>query len=64
MKNIIAGALALAVSVRAQGISAQPLERGNAADPFTLDPQRATTAAEANILRDLYEGLPHPRRGR
>ncbi len=33
------------------------LERGNGADPVTLDPQRATTAAEANILRDLYEGL-------
>jgi oligopeptide transport system substrate-binding protein len=33
------------------------LERGNGAEPETLDPQHATTAAEANILRDLYEGL-------
>ncbi|SFG54996.1 peptide ABC transporter substrate-binding protein [Methylobacterium gossipiicola] len=31
--------------------------RGNDADPGTLDPHRASTVAEARILRDLYEGL-------
>lgn len=51
-------ALALALSLAAGVASAQTvLERGNGADPATLDPQKATSAAEANILRDLYEGL-------
>lgn len=38
-------------------VAASIYERGNSADPVTLDPQKASTAAEANILRDLYEGL-------
>lgn len=42
-----------AVSATAQTV----LERGNGAEPGTLDTQRATSAADANILRDLYEGL-------
>lgn len=55
MKNALTAALVfVALSTSAM---AQDLERGNGADPVTLDPQRATTAAEANILRDLYEGL-------
>ncbi len=31
--------------------------RGNDADPETLDPHKTATVYEANILRDLYEGL-------
>ena len=31
--------------------------RGNTADPETLDPHKTSTVYEANILRDLYEGL-------
>ena len=31
--------------------------RGNDADPETLDPHKTSTVYEANILRDLYEGL-------
>jgi oligopeptide transport system substrate-binding protein len=31
--------------------------RGNDAEPETLDPQRSSTLAEAHILRDLFEGL-------
>lgn len=31
--------------------------RGNDADPETLDPQKTSTVYEANIIRDLYEGL-------
>jgi oligopeptide transport system substrate-binding protein len=55
MNNALTAALVfVALSTSAM---AQDLERGNGADPVTLDPQRASTAAEANILRDLYEGL-------
>jgi len=58
MKSALAAVLAFAAILTAGGAAAQSvLERGNGADPATLDPQRATTAAEANILRDLYEGL-------
>ncbi len=31
--------------------------RGNDADPETLDPHKTSTVAEANIIRDLFEGL-------
>ena len=31
--------------------------RGNTADPETLDLHKTSTIYEANILRDLYEGL-------
>ena len=58
MKSAIAAVLTFAAMVAASIAQAQPvLERGNGADPATLDPQRAITAAEANVLRDLYEGL-------
>ncbi|HKH20495.1 MAG TPA: hypothetical protein VKB53_06340, partial [Gammaproteobacteria bacterium] len=33
------------------------LRKGNGAEPQTLDPHRAQGVPEANILRDLYEGL-------
>jgi oligopeptide transport system substrate-binding protein len=58
MKSAIAAVLTFAAMAAASIAHAQPvLERGNGADPTTLDPQRAITAAEASILRDLYEGL-------
>lgn len=47
----------LVFSVLVSGAAAQTLERGNGADPLTLDPHHVTTAAEMNIVRDLYEGL-------
>ncbi|MEM9206586.1 MAG: ABC transporter substrate-binding protein, partial [Pseudomonadota bacterium] len=31
--------------------------RGNSGDPETLDHHKTSTVYEANILRDLYEGL-------
>ncbi|MCV3239022.1 peptide ABC transporter substrate-binding protein [Mesorhizobium sp. ZC-5] len=31
--------------------------RGNDADPETLDPHKTSTVAEANIIRDMFEGL-------
>ncbi|MCW5719132.1 MAG: peptide ABC transporter substrate-binding protein [Bauldia sp.] len=58
MKTVLSAALLLVFASLASGAAAQVLyERGNSADPVTLDPQKASTAAEANILRDLYEGL-------
>ena len=33
------------------------LNRGNSADPETLDPHRTSTVYEGNILRDLFVGL-------
>jgi oligopeptide transport system substrate-binding protein len=58
MKILFSAALLLVLASVASGAAAQALyERGNSADPVTLDPQKASTAAEANILRDLYEGL-------
>jgi oligopeptide transport system substrate-binding protein len=36
------------------------LYRGNDTDPATLDHHRTSTVAEANLLRDLYEGLVSP----
>ena len=46
-------AWALAVPIHAEMI----WNRGNTADPETLDPQKASTTYEAHILRDLFEGL-------
>ncbi|GAB4069841.1 peptide ABC transporter substrate-binding protein [Ancylobacter sonchi] len=34
--------------------------RGNSADPESLDPHKTSTIYEAHILRDLYEGLVMP----
>ncbi|MGD9738008.1 MAG: peptide ABC transporter substrate-binding protein [Bauldia sp.] len=58
MKTALTAALLLVMSLFAATASAQTLyERGNSTDPVTLDPQLSVSAAEANILRDLYEGL-------
>ncbi len=51
-----AGALA-ALLFADVAVAQTVLQRGNGAAPGTLDPQRATTAAEFRILYDLYEGL-------
>ncbi|MEM9341808.1 MAG: peptide ABC transporter substrate-binding protein [Pseudomonadota bacterium] len=41
----------------AGSVSAQTYFRGNDGNPETLDQHKTSTVAEANILRDLYEGL-------
>lgn len=41
----------------AGGASAQTYMRGNDGNPETLDQHKTSTVVEANILRDLYEGL-------
>ena len=37
--------------------AAKVLRRGNAAEPYSLDPQRATGTPENNIIGDLIMGL-------
>lgn len=41
----------------AGGVEAATYMRGNDGNPETLDQHKTSTVAEANILRDLYEGL-------
>ena len=50
----LASALALTASLAAAEVV---YHRGNTADPETLDQHKTSTVYEANILRDLYEGL-------
>jgi oligopeptide transport system substrate-binding protein len=50
-------AAALALILAAAPASAQVYMRGNDSNPETLDQHKTSTVAEANILRDLYEGL-------
>ena len=50
-------ATALALVLGTTGATAQTYMRGNDANPETLDQHKTSTVAEANILRDLYEGL-------
>lgn len=51
----LAGLLLLGASVAA---SAEVVyNRGNSAEPETLDPHRTSTIYEAAVLRDMYEGL-------
>ncbi|MCX7306344.1 MAG: peptide ABC transporter substrate-binding protein [Hyphomicrobiales bacterium] len=38
-------------------LSETVFNRGNSADPESLDPHKTSTVYEAHILRDLYEGL-------
>jgi oligopeptide transport system substrate-binding protein len=39
------------------GLSEVVYNRGNSADPESLDPHKTSTVYEAHILRDLFEGL-------
>ncbi|WP_128291137.1 peptide ABC transporter substrate-binding protein [Afifella aestuarii] len=49
---------AAAVALMAASASAEvTYTRGNDADPETLDQHKTSTISEANVLRDLYEGL-------
>ena len=51
----LAGAFVLAGTLAAQAETV--LNRGNGAEPETLDPQKLTGVPEANITYDLFEGL-------
>ncbi len=55
-KSWLAGTTMLAMT--ASGAFAETvLNRGNSADPESLDPHKTSTVYEANILRDLFTGL-------
>ena len=73
MKHLMTALLAGTVLAGSIGYAnAVTYIRGNDADPETLDQHKTSTVDEANILRDLYEGLViydakaqgHSRRGR
>ncbi|MTI18878.1 peptide ABC transporter substrate-binding protein [Rhodobacteraceae bacterium RKSG542] len=53
--SALAAALIAATSLNAA--AEVVYHRGNTADPETLDQHKTSTTYEANILRDLYEGL-------
>ncbi len=61
LMNVFVTLLAAAVfaGAAAPGALADPivLHRGNVAEPDTLDPQKYSLAYEAEIMRDLFEGL-------
>ena len=52
--------LTFAGTVANQAFAEMVYHRGNTAEPETLDPTKASTTYEANILRDLFEGLVMP----
>lgn len=56
VKRFALAAAALVLSV-AQAAAQVVFHRGNNADPETLDLHKTSTVYEANVLRDLYEGL-------
>ena len=61
MRKSILKTLALGVSLALAGAAGASAEvvfnRGNSADPESLDPHKTSTVYEANILRDLFMGL-------
>ncbi len=58
MKNLAASAVLAAALLSGLPAAAEMVyHRGNTADPETLDQHKTSTVYEANILRDLYEGL-------
>jgi oligopeptide transport system substrate-binding protein len=55
-KGLLAGAALIALTTT--GAFAEVVfNRGNSADPESLDPHKTSTVYEANILRDLFMGL-------
>jgi oligopeptide transport system substrate-binding protein len=53
-------ALVLAAAFAGDACAEMIYHRGNTAEPQTLDPAKAATTYEANILIDLFEGLVTP----
>src|SRR6266571_7522141 len=50
-------ATALATACYSAALAEVVYNRGNSADPESLDPHKTSTVYEADILRDLFEGL-------
>ena len=57
---MLAKAIVLAAVFASHASAEMVYNRGNTAEPETLDPNKASTTYEANILRDLFEGLVMP----
>jgi len=58
MRSCFLAALLCASFLAAQSTQAEMIwRRGETADPGSLDPHKATTVVEGNILSELYEGL-------
>ena len=56
--TVFAASLVLANgAIVAPALSEVVFNRGNSADPESLDPHKTSTVYEAHILRDLFEGL-------
>ena len=55
-KSLLAGSAILALSATF-ALADVVFNRGNSADPESLDPHKTSTVYEANILRDLFMGL-------
>lgn len=49
--------LALATLMTSAALAEVVYTRGNDSDPETLDQHKTSTVSEANVLRDMYEGL-------
>src|SRR4051794_5093809 len=55
-KSWLVGTTMLVMSVTAASAEVV-FNRGNSADPESLDPHKTSTVYEANVLRDLFTGL-------
>src|SRR5258707_1055177 len=53
----VAAGVALVAMLSSAAFAETVWNRGNSADPESLDPHKTSTVYEANILRDLFEGL-------
>ena len=53
----ISAGVALAAMLSTAAFAEMVWNRGNSADPESLDPHKTSTVYEAHILRDLFEGL-------
>ncbi len=56
LKSLLAGAALVAITATS-AFAEVVFNRGNSADPESLDPHKTATVYEANILRDLFMGL-------
>ena len=57
MLRVLAMLAWIVTAAAAPAFATVVLNRGNDGDPETLDAAKTSTVAEANLLRDLYEGL-------
>src|SRR5215207_6128164 len=53
----ISAGVALAAMLSSVAFAEMVWNRGNSADPESLDPHKVETVYEAHILRDIFEGL-------